>query len=600
MRKLTALLAVGLICVFSSSALAMEAEIEISDYPNAIDGTGSVVLYDGMLLNFTVSLKDTIPSLVAIELKGFMHEVGNEEWTTNYKSAGVEFTLGSDRNKLLPINTPDIVFDSFTLHDDLYALVDQWNIDNPPPEGVDPVTIQPAMGRERDNYQVWDIMPGGSHAAAIPSADVSGNIATFTYEVVDANAVLGKTYAFFLDESWSTAGTSLWVSQSNFSSGTAWDFTNSLTTNAFDMFVLDPLTFDDGLITFAPVLVPALVTVAAEPPGSGLEVIVDGDTYSAPHTFTWYAGSTHTIEAVSPQPVNAVGTKYVFNSWSDGGQQSHEIMPEADITVTASFDTWHQLTVSVDPPEAEVAGCSVDVDPQGEGDAWYPEGTDVQLTAVPAPGWHFVQWSDGDANPTRSITMDSPASYTAEVLRYDLRADLLIKADTERNAAYAEDAVYYPEPAGDQIKAQPVRDGGAAIYQIKVQNDSLIEWSFLVRGGKGSDAGWSVGYLVGPRNITPEITGPDGYETGFLAPGECKVITLVMTPTRYAIVGESESESATVEVFEDSTDPTVRDSVQAVAEKLMPLDGDVNGDNCVNVADLMAVRANLGRGSGCP
>ncbi len=245
MRNLTALLAVGLICVLSSGAFAMEAAIDINDYP------GVVTPEDGMLLHFTVSLKDTIPSLVAIELKGFMHEVGNELWSgTNYKSSGVEFTLGSERAKLLPLNTPDIVFESFTLHDDLYALVDQWNIDNPPPEGVDPVTIQPAMGGEQGNYQIWAILPGGKQIQAIPSADVSGNIATFTYEVVDANAVLGKTYAFFLDESWSTAGTSVWVSQSNFSAGNAWDFTNSLTTNGFDMFELDPLTFDDGLITF--------------------------------------------------------------------------------------------------------------------------------------------------------------------------------------------------------------------------------------------------------------------------------------------------------------------------------------------------------------
>ncbi len=179
-----------------------------------------------------------------------------------------------------------------------------------------------------------------------------------------------------------------------------------------------------------------------------------------------------------------------------------------------------------------------------------------------------------------------------------LPVDLLIKADSENNAAYAQNDVYYPAPAGEQIETQTVRDGGAAVYQIKVENDSPVDWSFFVRGGKGSDAGWSVGYLVGPKSITSAITGPDGYVTGLLAPGESQVITLVMTPTNYAAVGTSES--VTVEVFQDSTDPTVRDSVEAVAEKLMPLYGDVNGDNCVNVMDLLGVRAHLGQGSGCP
>ena len=105
-------------------------------------------------------------------------------------------------------------------------------------------------------------------------------------------------------------------------------------------------------------------------------------------------------------------------------------------------------------------------------------------------------------------------------------------------------------------------------------------------------------FSSGPRNITSEITGPDGYATALLAPGESEVITLAMTPTKYAIVGESES--VTVEVFQGSTDTTVRDSVEAVAEKIMPMYGDVNGDDCVNVLDLLGVRANLGRGSGCP
>ena len=54
MRKLTALLAVGLICMMSSGAFAVEAEMEISDYPNFIDGTGHVIPESGMLLHFTV------------------------------------------------------------------------------------------------------------------------------------------------------------------------------------------------------------------------------------------------------------------------------------------------------------------------------------------------------------------------------------------------------------------------------------------------------------------------------------------------------------------------------------------------------------------
>ncbi len=159
---------------------------------------------------------------------------------------------------------------------------------------------------------------------------------------------------------------------------------------------------------------PNTVTVMAEPLDSGLEVIVDGNTYSTPHAFAWVPGSIHTIDAASPQPDDAVGTKYVFNSWSDGGNQSHEIIADAGMTLTASFDTWHQLTVSVGPPGAETYGCSVVFYPQGEGDPWFREGTLVQLTANPGAYWRFVQWHDGDTNPVRNISMDGPGSYTMQ------------------------------------------------------------------------------------------------------------------------------------------------------------------------------------------
>jgi len=253
MRKLTALLAVGLICVFSSVAFAVQtAEIDISDYP------GVVTPEDGMLLNFTVSLKTPIQSLNGIVLKGFVHEVGNELWAgDNEKGNGDPFQLGSDRAKLLPLNTPDIEFVGFAnagpggvLHQDLYDLVDQWNIDNPPPEGVDPVSIQPVLGGNQGNFQIWSIVPGGSQSDNIPSADVSGNIITYQYKVVDASAVVGKTYRFFLDEHWVDLGSGVYVSQSAFAYGNAWGIDGNLSTNVMDMMLADTLTFDDGLVTF--------------------------------------------------------------------------------------------------------------------------------------------------------------------------------------------------------------------------------------------------------------------------------------------------------------------------------------------------------------
>ncbi|MHC4661630.1 MAG: M14 family zinc carboxypeptidase [Planctomycetota bacterium] len=70
--------------------------------------------------------------------------------------------------------------------------------------------------------------------------------------------------------------------------------------------------------------------------GALTEVLVDGAACSAPYSATWDSGSTHEIGVPSPQQFTT-GTRYVFDNWSDGGNQSHEISPDADGTYTANL-----------------------------------------------------------------------------------------------------------------------------------------------------------------------------------------------------------------------------------------------------------------------
>lgn len=70
----------------------------------------------------------------------------------------------------------------------------------------------------------------------------------------------------------------------------------------------------------------------------------------------------------------------------------------------------HLLTITTDPPEAQTAGCSVAANPPGLS---YPEGQDVVLTAHPADGWVFSQWSDADTSPVKTVAMDADVDITA-------------------------------------------------------------------------------------------------------------------------------------------------------------------------------------------
>lgn len=79
---------------------------------------------------------------------------------------------------------------------------------------------------------------------------------------------------------------------------------------------------------------PPTITIQAVP--ADRSFIVDGTEYAGIHTFSWDPKSTHALYAVSPQ-TGSDGNSYYFQSWSDGGNQWHEVTTpaySANYTVT--------------------------------------------------------------------------------------------------------------------------------------------------------------------------------------------------------------------------------------------------------------------------
>jgi hypothetical protein len=67
-----------------------------------------------------------------------------------------------------------------------------------------------------------------------------------------------------------------------------------------------------------------------------MQIAVNGTSQTATFTRTVIVGSNNSISAVSPQVKGK--TTYIFQSWSDGGTQSHNIIaPAAATTYTARF-----------------------------------------------------------------------------------------------------------------------------------------------------------------------------------------------------------------------------------------------------------------------
>ena len=77
---------------------------------------------------------------------------------------------------------------------------------------------------------------------------------------------------------------------------------------------------------------------------SGLQLAVGSSTAPTPFTRTVILGSANSVSAGTPQTLG--GITYYFATWSDGGNQSHNITGTASVTYTATYS----LTAPPPPP----------------------------------------------------------------------------------------------------------------------------------------------------------------------------------------------------------------------------------------------------------
>ncbi len=153
-----------------------------------------------------------------------------------------------------------------------------------------------------------------------------------------------------------------------------------------------------------------LTTIDTNVPGS--RVVVDGSTTILPISFAWGAGSTHTIgfDRTTSTSQGVGGYRLTFDSWSDGGDDTHDITVSAEpATITANF------TRRVSVNTVTHGSGRIIVQPNASESGYHDVSTVVQLTARPAPGFKFVSWLGdlyGTENP-QSLHLDSRKSVRA-------------------------------------------------------------------------------------------------------------------------------------------------------------------------------------------
>jgi uncharacterized protein (TIGR03437 family) len=142
---------------------------------------------------------------------------------------------------------------------------------------------------------------------------------------------------------------------------------------------------------------------------TGLTFTVGGSSCTTPCSVSQVSGSQ--IQVVAPASVPYTpNTRFEFTSWSNNGGGS----PALQVTFTqgvqtfnASYQTEYALSVASSP----VSAATVKTSP-ASADGYFPAGTQISVTPVPASGYKFLGWG-GDLSGTATpgiLTMSAPHS----------------------------------------------------------------------------------------------------------------------------------------------------------------------------------------------
>ena len=192
---------------------------------------------------------------------------------------------------------------------------------------------------------------------------------------------------------------------------------------------------------------------------SGLQLTVGSFTGTAPFVRTVIRNSRNTL--TGPTPQSLAGTSYTWQSWSDGGARTHDVIPAANTSLTATYQAAAQgayaATVKADSPSAywrlDEASGNQAADQQGTSTGTYSAGvTRGQPGAT----------SDGDP----AVDLNGTTGYVTVPDAAALRlADgpFTLEAWVNRPTLGAT----FP---GDQEQVFDKNDGG---YQVNIQNNVM-------------------------------------------------------------------------------------------------------------------------------
>ena len=246
----------------------------------------------------------------------------------------------------------------------------------------------------------------------------------------------------------------------------------------------------------------ATVTLATVP--AGLQLRLDGQPVTTPHSFVSVVGIQRGLEAVSPQ-----GSQR-FSSWTDGGARVHTILtPATNTTYTARFTT--QPTASI-----RIANVSRYEGNSGSSAALFNVTLSAARSAPVSVSWRTTRGSakSGTDYTAANGTLTFPAGATSRTIPVSIRGDTTVEGNE----------VFYVDltaPSGATIAdaraaGSILNDDGTSTFSFsaasyrKTENGGSV--TITVRRTGGLAGGRSVRYSTanGTASAGPDYTARNG------------------------------------------------------------------------------------------
>ncbi len=266
------------------------------------------------------------------------------------------------------------------------------------------------------------------------------------------------------------------------------------------------------------------ITIKTNP--ANMTIIVDGEQYTAPETFEWIENSIHNISVNSPE-YTAKDTRYIFNSWNNGAEQTQNYMvTDQNETLICSLTKQYHLTVDSEHGY-----------PKGTG--WYDANSyaDYSVTTPDLQGatrYIFTRWSGNVSNTiaSGSILMNNSKTISAS---WEIQYYLTVRNSGHgsvtgegwynigQTATFSVNSTTVPEGEGTRYIFSGWEGSGTGSYTGEDQSHSLVMNNPIIEKVE-----WTLQYFLS-THVNPDLGGniipaPPGFWYNANSQAEVKAI----------------------------------------------------------------------------